>query len=1045
MNTNMVKKADSGLVSWFVNNPVAANLLMAMIVIAGLLSASGIKKKIFPDFDVNSIQVSVSYPGAGAGDIEQSVVLKLEEAVRDVSGIKRVVSFAWEGRGTMRIEVETGYDVDEVYDAVKSSVEGLTTLPEKARQPVVSKNQPVNRVASVAIYGDVDQLSLQRLAQSVQQELLGLPEVTKTSLRGERPQEIAIELSEVALQKYGLSFGEIARKLRLSSVDLAGGSIKTSTGDISVKARGQGYSGLDFADFVIRTNSDGSRLKLGDIADIKEDFAESDGVVRFNGQPAVVVSVQSEGDQNDIETVKAVRQYLADRQVSLPVGIKTTLWADSSYYLQGRMNMMLENMMYGALLVFMLLSLFLRLRVAFWVVVGIPVCFLGAIWLMPIGPIPISINLISLFAFILVLGVVVDDAIIIGESIYSETSKYGHSKANVIRGVNRVVVPATFGVLTTMAAFLPVLFVQGQSSPFFESIGVVVILCLLFSIIESKFILPAHLAHSPSEKKATNGVKRLIVALQDLIDKGLKSFISRCYLPLLSKAIDNRYITLSLFIGLLVIILGVAASPIVRFVFFPKLPSDFAQVELQMNAGTPIAERNKVMQRVEEAIYKLNNDYAATHDGEQLLDALFSRSWGDTQANFTAELTKSENRTLNTFQLVDRWRDYVGEIPGVRTLNFTASSNAGGSKPIYFRLSGNDYQQLKAAAQELSKRLTTYDGVFDVENSLDSNVDEVGLVLKPEGEALGLTLSELGNQVRQGFYGEEVQRIQSGRDEIKVMLRYPREDRSDLEGLENIRIRTSSGGEAPFYEVADIEMGSSASFIRRTNGKRSIAVMAEVDTKEIEPAAIIEDIQTNYLPDLFARYPQVSTGLEGTSLEQQKLYRQMSIAGLVALLLIYALIAIPLSSYLQPLVIMAIIPFGLVGAIIGHIIFDVSFSLLSVYGLIALAGVLVNDSLIFVDFVNKARQAGESSKMALMQSGQERFRAIVLTSLTTFLGLVPITFETSLQAQIVVPMAISLGFGILFATAITLFLIPTLYMTGLDVKKGVRRIRHILA
>ncbi|MDD7805401.1 MAG: efflux RND transporter permease subunit [Endozoicomonas sp. (ex Botrylloides leachii)] len=1040
MKNKIEENTDRGVIAWFVNNSVAANLLMAIIIVAGLVSVWSIKKKIFPDFDVNTIQVTVNYPGAGSGDIEQSVLVKLEESVKDIAGIKKVISIARDGIGQLIIEVETGYDLDEVYDSVKSSIEGLSNLPEKSERPVISKLEPEKMMAHVAVYGDIDRLSLQRLAQQIHQELLALPEVIKAKVKGEQELEISIEVSEAALRKYGLTFDEVARQLRLSSIDVAGGSIRTSAGDISVKTRGQAYSGIDFADFVVRTNPDGTRLRLGDIARISDGFEEDKPIVRFNKQPAVSVQILSEGEQSDLETSKAIKAYLEKRQQSLPAGVSVTMWADISYYLEGRMNMMLKNMMYGALLVFMLLSLFLRLRIAFWVVVGIPVCFLGALWLMPHGPIPISINLISLFAFILVLGVVVDDAIIIGESVHTQVSRYGHTNKNVIIGVKRVIVPATFGVLTTIAAFLPVLFVEGQGAPFFESIGVVVVLCLVFSIIESKIILPAHLAHQKKITKSKSVFFSKVELIQDRFDEKVKFFISNYYAPLLRKSINNRYITLSIFAGILVIILGLTASPLVRFVFFPKLPSDYIVVELKMNSGTSLVERNEAINQIESSIYKLQKQYALEHTDNALLDSIFVRTISNTEARFIAELTKSEGREINAFQVADQWRDSVGEIPGVKKLNFSASNNAGGSKSIYFRLSGDNFRQLEGAAAELTRKIDSYDGVFDVEDTMETAVDELTLSIRPEAEALGLTLADLGNQVRQGLYGEEVQRIQRGREEVKVMLRYPKEERSELTALEQVRIRTSSGQEVPFYQVATIDFGKGSSLIRRTNGERSIAIMAEVNTKEIEPSAIIDDIEENYLPGLFARYPGVSSGLEGASLEQKALYQQLSIAGVMALLLIYVLIAIPLKSYLQPLIIMSIIPFGLIGAVFGHIIFNISFSLLSMYGLIALAGVLVNDSLILVDFVNKGRRSGLTDHDALVSAGKERFRAIVLTSLTTFLGLVPITMETSLQAQIVIPMAVSLGFGILFATMITLFLIPSLYKFGLDVKYLARRI-----
>ena len=1030
-----------GVIAWFANNPVAANLLMISIIAAGLLGVFTIKKTIFPDFAADTIQVSITYPGAGADDIEQSVLLKVEEAVRNLSGIKKVVSTTWEGLGRVRIEVETGFDLDTLYNDVKVAVEGLTTLPVKAETPIVTKIEPENRVLLVTVSGDIDRLSLQRTAQSLQEALLTLPTVTKTRLLGEDDLEISIQLSESALRKYGLTFDEVSRALQRASIDVAGGSIKTRDGDISVKTRGQAYTGFDFADFVVRTNTDGSRLYLRDIAEIHDGFVEDEGIVRFNGRGAITISVISEGDISSLQTSRDVRQFLTGYQSQLPVGVEAQAWGDGAYYLKSRLSMMMENMLSGGILVFLLLTLFLRMRIAFWVVVGIPVCFLGAIWLMPNPIMPVSINMLSLFGFILVLGVVVDDAIIMGESAYTSISRYGHTTDSVVAGVRRVVVPATFGVLTTMAAFLPVLFITGQASPFFHAIGLVVILCLFFSLVESKLILPAHLAHMRKMEAGKPPANKL-ARLQARVDRGLQGFVSRVYQPLMEKALRNRYVTLSVFVGIMIITVSVLVSPIIRFVFFPKIPSDMIEVTLNMHAGVPIADRNDTLIRLEQAAMRVDERYRQENGGEALVESIMLWSRGDDEGVILAELSKAENRSVEVDDVAGLWRNETGSIPGVQTLDFSTERHAGGSKPVYFRLSSNDNVQLQQAAAELEAQLTSYDGVYDVENTTESAIDEVILDILPGAQALGLDLASLGNQVRQGFYGEEVQKIQRGREEVKVILRYPREDRDNLTDLDRVRIRTADGSEIPFYQVATIKPGQGTSYIRRTNGKRALAVSANVDVKRIEPDAVIKDIRENFLPELYARYPDVTSGLDGASLEQKQTVEQLTVLGSMALLMIYALIAIPLRSYMQPVIIMAIIPFGLVGALIGHLLLGKSFSLMSVFGLIALAGVLVNDSLILVDFINKAKAAGKGLYEAAVFAGCERFRAIILTSLTTFLGLVPITMEKSLQAQAVSPMAISLGFGILFATAITLILTPTLYVVIAELGQGCRRLWH---
>ena len=1040
MNTD-TQSDQKGFIAWFASNPVAANLLMIMILVTGLMSAFTIKKRMFPDFASETVHVAVPYPGAGTEDVEQGVLLKLEESLKDVTGIKQIDSTAREGYGSLSVELESGYSLDQLYDDVKSAVEGVSNLPGTAEDPRITKLEYNEQVLYISLYGDQDRLSLQRTAEQLQAELLELPEVLKTDILGDDDYEISIQVSEQSLRKYGLTFSEVANALRRSSIDVAGGSIKTRDGDIAVKTRGQAYSGFDFADFVIRTNPDGSRLYLSDIATITDGFVEDDGFIRFNGKEAIAIEIVSEKEQNDIATSKAVRKFLDERRESLPEGVSVKTWGDLSYYLQGRMDMMMENMLFGGILVFILLSLFLRIRVAVWVIVGIPVCFMGAVWLMPNAFMPVSINVVSLFAFILVLGIVVDDAIIIGESVYTQISRYGHTTDNVIKGVNRVVVPATFGVLTTMAAFVPLLLVEGGAEPFFKAISLVVIFCLIFSLVESKMILPAHLAHMKkldSDKKKAGFSTRIQMAFS----KNLDLFVERRYLPLITVAVRNRYVAVSAFIGLMMLTVGLLQSPLTRFSFFPEVPSEILRVNLSMNSGTSKEDRNQALLRIETALYELDREYRAeTNDQEAILESLMIWSQGDNDGVAVLELTKNEVRTIGPKEILNQWRERTGEIPGVKKLNFTSGQRAGGGKPLYFELSGANSDQLEAAAKELASYLKSYEGLYDVENSAEASTDEVVLDIRPEAQALGLNLAELGNQIRQGFYGEEVQKIQRGKEEVKVMLRYPREERDDLADLEQVRIRTSNGSEVPFFQVASIEAGEGASLIRRTDGKRSLSVSADLDVTKVEVSEAVKDVMANLVPELKGRYPTVEVKTGGSTREEMNSLVQLAQLGLIGLLLIYALIAIPLKSYLQPMIIMGIIPFGLVGAVIGHFILDLQISMMSIFGLIALAGVLVNDSLILVDFINKGRAMGMSLTDAATQAGRERFRAIILTSLTTFLGLVPITLEQSLQAQFVIPMAVSLGFGILFGTVITLILTPTLYLVVEDFKRGAGRLK----
>ena len=760
------------------------------------------------------------------------------------------------------------------------------------------------------------------------------------------------------------------------------------------------------------------------------------------------------GEQNELATAAAVREYVAAKSGDLPDGIQMNIWADRAAYLQDRLDMMLDNMLLGALLVFIVLSLFLRMKVAGWVIVGIPITFFGALWMMPVNPWPVTINMVSLFGFIVVLGIVVDDAIIIGESVYTKIRADGHTLDNVIDGAQRVAIPATFGVLTTIAAFAPMLFIGGIFGPFFEAISVVVILCLLFSLVESKLILPAHLVHAripdideddlfnPQRRPGLlERVPRFFLKIQRHVQHGLHKVIHDYYRPLLSRSIDNRGVTVTIFIAVLIVTGGVVSSGLVRQVMVPEVDSDFIQVEMRMQTGTAPRIRDAAIDRIEGELLAMNREVLERDpDSVPMIKQVGVFTNGDTGATIVVEMPRDEDRPYEGTEISDMWRERVGEIPGIKRLTFSGAIHLGGGPPLSFRLNGNNYHALEAAAAEVERELATYSGVFEVQNSAASGGDEIRLTIKPEAEALGLTLVSLGRQVRQAFYGEEAQRIQRGKDELKVMVRYPEDQRRSIADLENMRIRTPAGDEVPFGSVAEVSFGESYSSIRRQNRQRTVTVSANIDPEQVEPQEVIRSIRENFIPELLTRHPGVSFGLEGASEEERNFIRNLSIASLAACFLIYALIAIPLHSYSQPLIIMSVIPFGFIGAVFGHIVMGKAISMFSMFGLIALAGVVVNDSLIMVDFINRARQRGSDLRTAVIESGTQRFRAIVLTSFTTAAGLLPIMTETSLQAQFVIPMAISLGFGILFATVITLFLVPSLYLLQID---GMARIRYL--
>ncbi len=1036
--TNPTEQRSTGIIAWFTYNNVAANLLMVLIVVAGFMSYQSIDKKMFPEFSPNAIQIVVPHLGASPEEVELAVILKVEEALEDIEGIKKTTSTANEGVGSVYIELQSGYSIEEKLDEIQMQVDSITTLPEQSEKPIISKQEFKGQVMWLSLRGNMDRRTRQTMAQNIRDEIMLLPSVNTAEVVGSRDYEISIEVSEEKLLQYGLTFDQIGQAVRASSIDLPGGRIKASSGDISVRAQGQAYTGQDFSNLVLRTNPDGTHLLLADIATVVDGFVEAEDFATFDGEETSSIMVQSTSDQNDIEIAEQVREYVDKKTETLPSGVKLTVWGDTSFYLNERLDMMLSNLALGALLVFCVLTLFLRVKVAFWVMLGIPISFFGAFALMPLGgEWSVSVNLISLFAFIMVLGIVVDDAIVIGESIYSEIGTKGHSTENVIKGTMRVAMPATFGVLTTIAAFAPLLFIDATFAAFFRAIALVVTYCLIFSLIESKWILPAHLAHMkyvPLTEQNANWFERQQLAFKNGLDK----FINNMYLPTLQKALRARYTTMAIFFGALLISIGLIVSSLVKVEVFPNVPSDFIQANLEMVDGSSVVERNRAAEKVILAAEKIGQENR-TFDGESIVLHTMVFTGGNTNATFMLELVKPEYRELSSYDVEKLWRDAVGEIPGVRELRLFAGTNTGGGAALEFQLSGRNDVELEAASTEIQDKLTEYDGVYDIRSSFSRGVQEIKLDIKPEAEVLGLKLSDLGSQVRQAFYGLEAQRIQRGRDELKVMVRYPEEDRLSISDLENMWIRTPDGGKVPFYQVADISIGQSYSTITRINQKRTITVSADIDNDKVESRVVLKEMNEEVIPEILANYTTVEYGMEGASKEQADFLSQLGIALIGALFMIYGLLAIPTKSYIQPIVIMSVIPFGIIGAIWGHFFLDRTVNMMSMYGFIALTGVVVNDSLIMVDFINRAKSEGMKLVDAVCQAGTQRFRAILLTSLTTFFGVLPLYFETSLQAQFIIPMAIALGFGIIFATVITLFLIPSLYLIKEDIHNLFRR------
>ncbi len=1018
-------RTNRGILAWFAHNPVAANLLMIGLLVGGLLSLLTMPRQVFPDIKPKLIAISVAYPGASPAEVESGIITRIEEAIDQIQGLKQVSAKAQEGLAELTLEVTDDAELASVLDEVKLRVDAIVSFPENSEKPLIYEQKFQKDVIWVQLFGALDERALKQLAEQLRDELVALPEVSNAELFGARPDELVVAISEQQLRALGLSFDEVVTAISSASLDLPAGTLRGHNGEILLRASAQAYQAEEFRRIELRSGSDGRRLTLADVATVSDGFSEVAGYARFDGQPTIGIAVRAVGDEDAVRIGAAVNAYVASKQQRLPAGVTIASWADTTFYLKGRLELMTNNMLFGGLLVFVVLAAFLRLQLAFWVLLGLPVSFFGALLLLPQPPFDVSINMISLFGFILVLGILVDDAIVIGESAYSEVEARGYSLDNVIRGANRVAMPATFGVLTTVCAFIPMLLVGGPFGVIWNTIGWVVVLCLIFSLVESKLILPAHLARMKplgDERNSRNPVTRMRLWCSG----GLQRFIAQRYCPSLQACIRQPWATLICFVALIVLSVGLVAGGLVRSVAFPEIPSDFIRAELEMVEGTAPEATAQALDEVAAALVRMDEQLKAEL-GEGVVRHRLAYTTGNTSGMVMAELSKGETRTIDGTTLAKRWREQLAPIAGVRNLSIIGSTSPGPGADVAFVLKGKDLAALTAASELLKQRLRSYDGLYDIADDFALGKEELTIRLLPGAGQLGFTLGEVARQVRQAFYGAEAQRLQRGREEVKVMVRYPLAERRSVAAIENMRLRAADGRLVPFTAVAFLERGRGYASISRVDGERAITISAAADKSRVEPGRVAAAISAE-LPQLLAAYPQVSFGKEGAAKEEAAAYDELLVGGALALIGIYALMAIPLRSYSQPLVIMAVIPFGIIGAIFGHWLLGLPLSILSLCGIIALAGVVVNDSLILVEFINHARRQGMALADAVVEAGRQRFRAILLTSLTTFCGLVPIILEKSLQAQMVIPMAISLAFGILFSTVIILYLVPAIYM-----------------
>lgn len=1035
-------EAMRGPIAWMAKNRVAANLLMVALIVGGLLQSCNVKQEVFPEFELEMVSIAVPYPGATPEEVEQGILLSLEEAVQGVDGVKQVTSVATESMGRVQVELLTSADPDQVLGDIKNEVDRIASFPDEAEEPIVS--QPTNRyqVISVVIYGDQPHATLRAVAEEVRSELIALDDILLVELGAVPPPEISIEVPRRVLRAYGLTLDQVAGAVRAGSVELTGGSVRTEGGEILVRTDERSLRADEFADITVFTTPQGGRIRLGDIADVRETYALTDQEATYNSMPAVKVDVFRVGNQTPNQVAAAVKEYIDGKRRELPPSIDLSTWEDNSEIFVDRINLLVRNGIIGLILVFFVLGGFLELRLAGWVMLGIPISFLGSFLLFPMFD--VSINMISLFAFIVALGIVVDDAIVVGENIFYNRQQGMKLLPAAIQGARQVAVPVVFAVLTSVAAFSPLLFVPGFAGNFFRVIPIIVISVLVLSLVESLVILPAHLGHSKREKET--GIMAALRRPQKRVSKALEWFIDNVYARSARLAVHFRYATVAAALALLLISIGFLSGGHLPFLFMPKIESDMIIAQVRLPVGASIDESRRVRDLMTGAAHEVvsrHGDYdkisrgVYSQIGTPIMDfgpsASTATSTGAHSIDMVLWLVGPEERNVRTATLAAEWRELVGMPTGARTVKYMYSTGPGTGPAINVQLEHPSTEVLELAAADLAELLKNFTDVTDVDPGFANGKPQLDLSLTPAGRAAGLTEFDMARQVRSAFFGAEALRQQRGRDEVRVMVRLPEEDRERLYGLEQFRLRTPSGQELPLEQAAYIEETRAYTSIVRVHGQRVLSVTADVE-ETATPGLILGELRKSILPDLMTKYDGLKYSFEGDQADMQESTGSLFTGFLFALLVIYALLAVPFRSYIQPLIVMTAIPFGFIGAIAGHLLLGFNMSIISMMGLVALAGVVVNNSLVLIVMVNDLRAEGLSAYDAVMEGGKRRFRPIVLTSLTTFFGLAPLIFETSMQARFLIPMAISLGFGVIFSTAIILMLVPAIYIAVEDAR-----------
>ena len=1050
MAANDDSAVEGGPIAYMARNGVAANLLMVAILAGGLVSLTGIEQEAWPEVPFNTVEVAVAYPGASPEEVEESIVAKIEDRVETLDDVRSVRSIAGPGAASVQVEMKSGTDIARALDEVESAVGGIQSFPAKAERPRFTEMTNRQSVIRLIVHGDVSERFLKELAYRIRDDLASLPDVSLVEASGVRDYEISIEVPARRLRALGLTLSDVAATIRLGALDLSAGTIDAGEREVRIRSVGQRYDQQDFEDIPLVTAEDGTVVRLGDVANVRDGFADSNLIVRHNGRPAAFVEISRAENEPVGDVANAVAAYVEGTlRPSLPPGVAVTAWNDESEVYTERRDLLIKNGALGLLLVFVALALFLQIRLAVWVAVGIGVAGIGALAAMLLFD--LSMNSVSLFAFVLAIGIVVDDAIVVAEQVYSEGRRGVGGVVAAVRGTRRVTRPLTFAVLTSVAVFAPLLFLPGGIGEIMAPVPVVLIAMLLLSLAESLFILPNHLSHLPGPEWApTHPLDRLLARVQGSIDAALSRFVEGPLSKALDFATKQPVVVIAGAVGLLVVSVSLLPAGIVGTTFAETVEGDFVTANLEMPDGTSARRTEEVAGNLEaagwRAIARLSEDRAedapplssgaivTVGQGARIEGGgLFAIPSLEPEANIATvefKLLGAGARDISTGEVLRAWRDEVGDLPYARSLTFSGEIIALGN-PVEAILSHPDQHRLRQVAEATMAGLRPIQGVFDVRSDHAPGVREVQLVLRDEGRALGLTMDEMASQVRAAFHGEEAVRVQRGREEVRAYVRLPVDERNSITDIEEFMVPLAGGRSVPLGQVATLELATAAPLVRRRDGDRVVTVTADVDVGVISGGEAIDFLMDTTLAELMAEDPELGVRFGGEAEQQLESFDALNRGFILALLVVYAMLAIPLRSYTRPLIVMAVIPFGLIGAILGHLVLGIPFSSTSAFGLVGLSGVVVNDSLVMIDYFDRRLREGARLEDAIIEGAKARFRPIMLTSVTTFVAFMPLILERAIHAQFLIPFAASLGFGLLVTTAILIVLVPALTALGL--------------